>query len=65
MQLIQVLLIPLLLFWLLAAAAWKRLPVMTSFGGCKGVQVALRVLPNLAVCWWPWGCSGCPAAWRP
>lgn len=50
MQLIQVLLIPLLLFWLLAAAAWKRLPVYDLFlEGCKeGIQVALRVLPNLA-----------------
>ena len=50
MALIQVLLIPLLLFWLLAAAAWKRLPVYDLFlEGCKeGMQVALRVLPNLA-----------------
>ena len=50
MQLIQVMLIPLLLLWLLAAAAWKRLPVYDLFlTGCKeGLQVALRVLPNLA-----------------
>ncbi len=50
MRLIQVLLIPLLLFWVLASAAWKRLPVYDLFlEGCKeGIQVALRVLPNLA-----------------
>lgn len=50
MQGIQVMLIPLLLLWLLAAAAWKRLPVYDLFlSGCKeGMQVALRVLPNLA-----------------
>ena len=50
MQVLQILLIPLLLLWLLVAAAWKRLPVYDLFliGSKEGLQVALRVLPNLA-----------------
>ncbi|NLV59144.1 MAG: spore maturation protein [Clostridiales bacterium] len=50
MQVLQILLIPLLLLWLLVAAAWKRMPVYDLFliGSKEGLQVALRVLPNLA-----------------
>ncbi len=50
LQRVEILLIPLLLLWLLLAAAWKRLPVYDLFvqGSKEGLQVAVRVLPNLA-----------------
>lgn len=50
MQSIESLVIPVLLLWLLLAAAWKRLPVYDLFTkGCKeGLRVAVGVLPNLA-----------------
>lgn len=43
-------LIPLMMLALLAAAAWKRLPVYDLFvqGAKDGMQTALQVLPNLA-----------------
>lgn len=42
--------IPMLMLWLLACAAWKRLPMYDLFvtGAREGLQVALQVLPNLA-----------------
>lgn len=44
------LLIPLLLLWLLLGAAWKRLPMYDLFvtGAKQGLKVAVSVLPNLA-----------------
>ena len=47
---VDALLLPLLLMWLLLAAAWKRLPVYDLFvkGGKEGLRVAVSVLPNLA-----------------
>ena len=41
---------PLLLLWLLSAAAWKRLPMYDLFvsGARDGLRVAYQVLPNLA-----------------
>lgn len=44
------LIVPLLLLWLLSAAALKRLPMYDLFvGGAKeGLRVAVQVLPNLA-----------------
>ncbi|MEG2949264.1 MAG: nucleoside recognition domain-containing protein [Clostridia bacterium] len=47
---IEGLLIPLLLIWLLLAAAWKRLPMYDLFvtGAKEGMHVAVRILPNLA-----------------
>ena len=43
-------LIPVLLLWLLCAAAWKRLPMYELFvtGARSGLNVAYQVLPNLA-----------------
>lgn len=44
------LMIPLLLLWLLVGAAWKRLPMYDLFvkGAKEGMKVAVNVLPNLA-----------------
>ncbi len=44
------LLIPSLMLWLLLAAAWKRLPMYDLFvaGAKEGMHVAVSVLPNLA-----------------
>lgn len=44
------LIIPALFMWLLAVAAWKRLPMYDLFvtGAREGVRVAFKVLPNLA-----------------
>ena len=44
------LLIPLLMLFLLCAAAWKRLPLYDLFvqGAQEGLRTAVRVLPNLA-----------------
>ena len=44
------LLIPILILWLLLAAAWKRLPMYDLFvdGAKEGMRVAVSVLPNLA-----------------
>ncbi|NLO85898.1 MAG: spore maturation protein [Clostridiales bacterium] len=47
---LNALIIPLLLLWLLVAAAWKRLPMYDLFvkGAKEGMGVAIAVLPNLA-----------------
>ena len=44
------LLVPLLMLFLLCAAAWKRLPLYDLFvqGTQEGLRTAVRVLPNLA-----------------
>ncbi|MEG0742699.1 MAG: spore maturation protein [Clostridia bacterium] len=44
------LLLPVLLLWLLTVAAWKRLKMYDLFveGAKEGLHVAVRVLPNLA-----------------
>ena len=44
------LVIPALIFFLLAAAVWKRLPVYDLFvsGARNGLKTAVQVLPNLA-----------------
>ena len=50
MKTISDLLLPLLILLLLLAAGWKRLDVLEGFarGARQGMEVAVRVLPNLA-----------------
>ena len=50
MKTLSDLLLPVLIFGLLLAAGWKRLDVLEGFarGARQGMEVAVRVLPNLA-----------------